>query len=39
LSGFVCEKHRDLVKNWTFRDNLLNFLLYRPPPAPAACAP
>jgi pimeloyl-ACP methyl ester carboxylesterase len=37
LSGFVCEKHRDLVKNWTFRDNLLNFLLYRPPPAPAAC--
>ncbi len=36
LSGFVCEKHRDLVKNWTFRDNLLNFLLYRPPPS--ACA-
>ncbi len=29
VSGFVCEKHMSLVKNWTFRDNLLNFLLYK----------
>ena len=33
VSGFVCEKHMKLVKNWTFRDNLLNFLLYTPLPA------
>lgn len=32
VSGFICEKHMDLVKNWTFRDNLLNFLLYHPFP-------
>ena len=33
LSGFVCAKHMNLVKNWTFRDNLLHFLLYTPLPA------
>jgi len=27
MSGFICEKYTKLVKNWTFRDNLLNFLL------------
>jgi len=37
VSGFICEDHRDLVKNWTFRDNLLNFLLYKPLPAATAC--
>jgi pimeloyl-ACP methyl ester carboxylesterase len=37
LSGFICEEHMKLVKNWTFRDNLLNFLLYKPLPAAAAC--
>ncbi len=36
LSGFICEEHMKLVKNWTFRDNLLNFLLYKPLPAAAA---
>lgn len=30
LSGFICEKHADLVKSITFRDNLLHFLLYAP---------
>ena len=37
VSGFICEKHMDLVNNWTFRDNLLNFLLYKPLPAATAC--
>jgi pimeloyl-ACP methyl ester carboxylesterase len=37
LSGFICEKHMKLVRNATFRDNLLNFLLYKPLPASAAC--
>jgi hypothetical protein len=32
-AGFICEKHIAMVKNWTFRDNLLNFLLYTPLPA------
>jgi pimeloyl-ACP methyl ester carboxylesterase len=32
-SGFICEKHVKLVKNWTFQDNLLHFLLYTPLPA------
>jgi pimeloyl-ACP methyl ester carboxylesterase len=32
-SEFICEKHIKLVKNWTFQDNLLNFLLYTPFPA------
>ncbi len=30
LSGFVCATHMNLVKNLTFRDNLLHFLLYTP---------
>jgi hypothetical protein len=29
-AGFICEAHRSLVNNATFRDNLLNFLLYEP---------
>lgn len=29
-AGFICEAHRSLVSNATFRDNLLNFLLYEP---------
>lgn len=37
VSGFICEKHMALVNNWTFRDNLLNFLLYTPLPAAPAC--
>ena len=37
MSGFICEKHMDLVNNWTFRDNLLNFLLYKPLSAATAC--
>ena len=37
LSGFICEEHMKLLKNWTFRDNLLNFLLYKPLPAAEAC--
>ncbi len=37
VSGFICESHMALVNNWTFRDNLLNFLLYKPLPAAAAC--
>jgi pimeloyl-ACP methyl ester carboxylesterase len=32
-AGFICEKHVKLVKNWTFQDNLLHFLLYTPLPA------
>jgi hypothetical protein len=39
LSGFICEEHMRLVQNVTFRDNLLNFLLYKPLPAPAPGTP
>ncbi len=39
LSGFICEEHMRLVQNVTFRDNLLNFLLYKPLPAAAPSAP
>lgn len=39
LSGFVCAKHMNLVKNWTFRDNLLHFLLYTPLPAARGHSP
>lgn len=28
--GFICADHKDLVKNWTFQDNLLHFLLHDP---------
>ncbi len=38
LAGFICEEHMKLVKNWTFRDNLLNFLLYERIPAAAVCS-
>ncbi len=39
LSGFICEEHMRLVQNLTFRDNLLNFLLYKPLPAPPPTVP
>lgn len=39
LSGFICEEHLKLVQNMTFRDNLLNFLLYKPLPAPVQGIP
>lgn len=37
-AGFVCEQHLSLVKNWTFKDNLLHVLLYRPITPAEACA-
>ncbi len=35
VPGFICEQHRQIGKNMTFRDNLLGFLLYEPRPSVA----